>query len=111
MINISPSNTLKCDLNTPREKLSVSDRNSVTVDVFLVLQVGEVWEEVSRELGLDGVRPTTPDEEALSAVCKISEDTARTVAAEQRSILELQEKEDISEEQLMYTEVLSKLNL
>ncbi|KAI4817886.1 hypothetical protein KUCAC02_011259 [Chaenocephalus aceratus] len=74
---------------------------------YLDFKVGEVWEEVSRELGLDGVRPTTPDEEALSAVCKISEDTARKVAAEQRSILELQEKEDISEEQLMYTEIKS----
>ncbi|XP_033950602.1 cilia- and flagella-associated protein 69-like [Pseudochaenichthys georgianus] len=74
---------------------------------YLDFKVGEVWEEVSRELGLDGVRPTTPDEEALSAVCKISEDTARKVAAEQRSILEVQEKEDISEEQLMYTEIKS----
>ncbi|XP_033980915.1 cilia- and flagella-associated protein 69-like isoform X2 [Trematomus bernacchii] len=88
----------------------LSRKHYVTLSVvrrYLDFKVGEVWEEVSRELGLDGVRPTTPDEEALSAVCKISEDTARTVAAEQRSILELQEKEDISEEQLMYTEIKS----
>lgn len=72
----------------------------------VVLQVGEVWEEISRELSLDGVRPITPDEEALSTILKIAEDTARRVSAEQNSILEQQEKEDISEEELMYTEVL-----
>lgn len=70
------------------------------------LKVGEVWEEVSRELSLDGVRPITPDEEALSTICKISEDTARRVAEEQNSIVEQQEKEEMSEEELMYTEVL-----
>lgn len=72
----------------------------------VLLQVGEVWEEINRELSLDGVRPITPDEEALSTICKIAEDTAQRVTAEQNSILEQQEKEDISEEELMYTEVL-----
>ncbi len=71
----------------------------------VVLQVGEVWEEISRELSLDGVRPISPDEEALSNICKIAEDTARRVVSEQKSILELQEKREISEEELMYTEV------
>lgn len=66
-----------------------------------------MWEEISRELSLDGVRPITPDEEALSTICKIADDTARRVAVEQNSMLEQQEKEDISEEELMYTEVLS----
>lgn len=55
---------------------------------------------------MDGVTPISPDKEALSVICKIAEDTARRVAAEQNRILELQEKEDISEEELMYTEVL-----
>lgn len=64
-----------------------------------------MWEEISRELRLANVRPVSPDEEALSTICKISEDTARKVIAEQNSILEQQEKEDISEEELMYTEV------
>lgn len=72
----------------------------------VLLKVGEVWEEVNRELGLDGVRPITPDEEALSTICKISEDTARRVVEEQNGIVEQQEKEEMSEEELMYTEVL-----
>lgn len=75
----------------------------------MALQVGEVWEEINRELSLDGVRPITPDEEALSVICKIAEDTARRVTAEQNSILERQEKEDIGEEELMYTEVRQSL--
>lgn len=65
-----------------------------------------MWEEISRELSLDGVRPITPDEEALTTICKIAEDTAKRVAAEQNSILEQQEKEAIGEEEVMYTEVL-----
>ena len=65
-----------------------------------------MWDEISRELSVDGVRPVTPDEEALSSMCKITEDTATRVAAEQSSILEQLEKTEISEEELMYTEVL-----
>lgn len=71
-----------------------------------VLQVGELWEEISRELSLDGVRPVSPDQEALSTICKTAEDTARRLVEEQKSILEQQEQEDMSEEQLTYTEVL-----
>ena len=70
-----------------------------------MLQVGEVWNEASRELSLEGVRPVSPDERALSTICKIAEDTARKVAAKQNSILEKQEKQNISEEELMYAEV------
>ncbi|XP_042290926.1 cilia- and flagella-associated protein 69-like isoform X1 [Thunnus maccoyii] len=74
---------------------------------YLDFKVGEVLDEISGELSVDGVRPVTPDEEALSSMCKIAEDTARKVAAEQSSILEQLEKEDVSEEKLMYTEIKS----
>lgn len=78
----------------------------VLVDSTIVwLQVGEVWDEISRELMVDGLRPVSPDEEALSNICEIAADTARKVAAEQNSILDQQEKENISQEELMYTEV------
>ncbi|XP_044028745.1 cilia- and flagella-associated protein 69-like isoform X2 [Siniperca chuatsi] len=88
----------------------LSTKHYVTLSIvrrYLDFKVGEVWEEISRELSLDGVRPITPDEEALSTICKIAEDTAKKVAAEQNSILEQQEKDDISEEELMYTEIKS----
>ncbi|XP_028453342.1 cilia- and flagella-associated protein 69 isoform X1 [Perca flavescens] len=88
----------------------LSRKHHVTLSIvrrYLDFKVGEVWEEISRELSLDGVTPITPDKEALSTICKIAEDTARRVAAEQNRILELQEKEDIGEEELMYTEIKS----
>ncbi|XP_037650921.1 cilia- and flagella-associated protein 69-like isoform X1 [Sebastes umbrosus] len=88
----------------------LSRKHYVTLSIvrrYLDFKVGEVWEEISRELSLDGVRPITPDDEALSTIFKITEDTARRVAAEQNSILEQQEKEDIGEEELMYTEIKS----
>lgn len=70
------------------------------------LQVGEVWDEVRRDLSLDGVRPISPDEDALSSVCRMSEDTARRTVMEQTNILELQQEEELSEELLLYQEVL-----
>ncbi|XP_051247267.1 cilia- and flagella-associated protein 69-like isoform X2 [Dicentrarchus labrax] len=88
----------------------LSTQHYVTLSIvrrYMDFKVGEVWDEISRELSLDGVRPITPDEEALSTICKIAEDTARRVAAEQNSILELQEKDEIGEEELMYTEIKS----
>lgn len=69
------------------------------------LQVGEVWDEVRRDLSLDSVRPISPDEDALSSVCRMSEDTARMTMMEQTSILELQQEEELSEELLFYQEV------
>lgn len=74
----------------------------------MVLQVGEVWDEISRELSLEGGRPISPDQEALSTICKIAEDTAKRIVEEQNSILEHHQKEDIREEKLTYTEVRSK---
>ncbi|XP_078123508.1 cilia- and flagella-associated protein 69 isoform X1 [Sander vitreus] len=88
----------------------LSRKHHVTLSIvrrYLDFKVGEVWEEISRELSLDGVTPISPDKEALSTICKVAEDTARRVAAEQNRILELQEKEDIGEEELMYTEIKS----
>uniref|UniRef100_A0A3Q4HX06 Cilia- and flagella-associated protein 69 ARM repeats domain-containing protein n=1 Tax=Neolamprologus brichardi TaxID=32507 RepID=A0A3Q4HX06_NEOBR len=93
--------------------LKVSDAEDINRDKhqhlsLVVLQVGEVWDEISRELSLEGVRPISPDQEALSTICKIAEDTARRIVEEQNSILEHHQKEDISEEKLTYTEVRSK---
>ncbi|KAM9385666.1 cilia- and flagella-associated protein 69 [Pholidichthys leucotaenia] len=76
---------------------------------YLDFKVGEVWDEISRELSLEGVRPISPDEEALKVICKISEDTARSVMVEQRSILKQQQLEDAKEEELMYKQIKSPL--
>ncbi|XP_073339567.1 cilia- and flagella-associated protein 69-like [Pagrus major] len=88
----------------------LSTKHYVTLSIvrrYLDFKVGEAWEEISRELSLDGVRPISPDDEALSTICKITEDTASRVVAEQNSILEQRAKEELSEEELMYTEMKS----
>ncbi|XP_074543190.1 cilia- and flagella-associated protein 69 [Halichoeres trimaculatus] len=90
----------------------LSTQHYVTLSIvrrYLDFKVGEVWDEISRELSVDGVRPVTPDEEALDTICKISGDTARRVIVEQSSILEKREKEELSEEDLMYSEMKSHM--
>lgn len=72
----------------------------------VLLQVGEVWEEISREVRRENVWLFSDDEEALINICKTSEDTARRVMAEQNQILEQRQREDIRKETLFYTEVL-----
>ncbi|XP_049890165.1 cilia- and flagella-associated protein 69-like isoform X2 [Epinephelus moara] len=89
----------------------LSGKDYVTLSIirrYLDFKVSEVWEEISRELSLEGVRPITPDEEALSTVHKVSKDTASRVVAEQNSILEQLEKDDIDKEELVYTEIKSR---
>ncbi|KAM8839889.1 cilia- and flagella-associated protein 69 isoform 1-T1 [Spinachia spinachia] len=93
-----------------QELPGLSRKDYVTLSIvrrYLDFKVGEVWNEIRRELDQDCVRPTTPDEEALSAIGKVAEDAAMRVAAEQNSILQQWEKEDIREEELMYTEIKS----
>lgn len=70
------------------------------------LQTFEVWQEINRELSSEGVRPISADQKALDNIINMMEDTARRVTSEQSSILEQQEKEELSQEENMYTEVL-----
>ncbi|XP_068431375.1 cilia- and flagella-associated protein 69-like isoform X2 [Clinocottus analis] len=88
----------------------LSRKHYVTLSIvrrYLDFKVGEVWNEIREELSLNGVRPITPDREALRTICMIAEDTASRVAAEQNDFLEQQEKEDAGEEELLYTEMKS----
>uniref|UniRef100_A0A6Q2XL57 Cilia- and flagella-associated protein 69 ARM repeats domain-containing protein n=1 Tax=Esox lucius TaxID=8010 RepID=A0A6Q2XL57_ESOLU len=93
------------------ESLSgLSTEDYITLSIvtrYLDFKVGEVWDEITRELSQEEVRPVTPDKEALGAIAKLTEDTARRVIAEQSSMLEEQEKEDANEEKHMYTEISS----
>uniref|UniRef100_A0A8D3B928 Cilia- and flagella-associated protein 69 ARM repeats domain-containing protein n=1 Tax=Scophthalmus maximus TaxID=52904 RepID=A0A8D3B928_SCOMX len=87
----------------------LSAKDYVTLSIvrrYLDFKVCEVWDEISRELISDGVRPVSPDEEALRSIAKVAGDTAARVMAEQISFLEQQEKEIVSEEERMYKEVL-----
>uniref|UniRef100_A0A8C7NW34 Cilia- and flagella-associated protein 69 ARM repeats domain-containing protein n=1 Tax=Oncorhynchus mykiss TaxID=8022 RepID=A0A8C7NW34_ONCMY len=88
----------------------LSTEDYITLSIvtrYLDFKVGEVWDEISKELSLEGVRPVTPDEEALDTIAKMTEDTARRVITQQSSMLEQRDKEDVSEEKRMYTEIRS----
>lgn len=64
-----------------------------------------MWNEVTAELELEGVRPVTPDAEALSTIARSSEDKARHVSSLQQSIVERKEQEDLNQEKHAYEEV------
>ncbi|XP_028316488.1 cilia- and flagella-associated protein 69 isoform X2 [Gouania willdenowi] len=91
-----------------QELPGLTRKDYVTLSIirrYLDFKVGEVWDEISQELREGGVRPISPDQKALSSICSITEDTARRVMEDQRSIIELQQKEESSEEELLYTEI------
>ncbi|XP_028255390.1 cilia- and flagella-associated protein 69-like [Parambassis ranga] len=93
-----------------QELHGLSTQDYVTLSIvkrYLDFKVGEVWDEIKKELILDGVRPISPDAEALSTMGHIWEDTAKKILEEQNSILKQQQKEDMSEEELMYAEIKS----
>uniref|UniRef100_W5LI90 Cilia and flagella associated protein 69 n=1 Tax=Astyanax mexicanus TaxID=7994 RepID=W5LI90_ASTMX len=75
------------------------------VSRYLDFKIGEVWAEISAELELEGVRPITPDAEALRTIIQASEDTAKHVCSLQQSILGQQEQEELKEEKRAYEEM------
>nr|XP_023648812.1 cilia- and flagella-associated protein 69 [Paramormyrops kingsleyae] len=74
---------------------------------YLDFKVGEVWEEITRKLELEGVRPVSPDGVGLQAVAEAAENVARVTASQQAELLEHQRKKDMDEEQLLYSEIRS----
>ncbi|XP_066525431.1 cilia- and flagella-associated protein 69-like isoform X2 [Hoplias malabaricus] len=85
---------------TPEDYITLS-----IVSRYLDFKTGEVWNEVSAELELEGVRPITPDAEALSTITQTIEDTAKNVCTLQQSILDQQTQEDLRQEELTYKEI------
>uniref|UniRef100_A0A4W4HBK8 Cilia- and flagella-associated protein 69 ARM repeats domain-containing protein n=1 Tax=Electrophorus electricus TaxID=8005 RepID=A0A4W4HBK8_ELEEL len=72
-------------------KLGFTDLPGLTTEDYITLsvvrKVAEVWREVSAELDVEGVRPISPDMEALRSIAQTDEDTARHVLSLQQSIL------------------------
>uniref|UniRef100_A0A3B5RBM9 Cilia- and flagella-associated protein 69 ARM repeats domain-containing protein n=1 Tax=Xiphophorus maculatus TaxID=8083 RepID=A0A3B5RBM9_XIPMA len=85
--------------------LSVGDQ--VTLGIvrrYLDFKVCEVWNEIRRELSLDGVKPITSDEKALHSISKTLTEAAQSVMVEQSRVLEEQKQQEIQEEMRVYTE-------
>lgn len=69
------------------------------------MQVGEVWTEIVSELQSEGVRPVTPDMEAIEAITRGIEERAQIVCGTQIELLEAQQNQDVLDEQEFYAEV------
>ncbi|XP_019729647.1 cilia- and flagella-associated protein 69 isoform X1 [Hippocampus comes] len=88
--------------------LSVKDRVTLSiVKRYLDFKVSEVWDEISRELIREGIRPVTPDQETLRSAQQMSQRMAEAVVAEQEEVLRQHVEEANREEQLMYEEMKS----
>ncbi|NWI84985.1 CFA69 protein, partial [Pitta sordida] len=85
----------------------LSDKDFVTLAIirhYIDFKVGEVWSEICAELE-EEFRPITSDEEALNAILKASEDTAKAVNTLQTEILERQHDQEIQEEKKTYKKI------
>ncbi|NXG04835.1 CFA69 protein, partial [Sakesphorus luctuosus] len=94
-------------------KLGFEDLPGLSAEDFVTLaiirryidfKVGEVWSEICAELE-EEFRPVTPDEEALKAISKVSEDTGREVNVLQTELLETQLHQEIQEEKKTYKKI------
>ncbi|XP_060771273.1 cilia- and flagella-associated protein 69-like isoform X2 [Neoarius graeffei] len=85
--------------------------DSITLSIvrsYLDFKIAEVWDEITAELELEGVRPVTPDTEVLSTIAQLSEDKAKHVSSLQQSIVDRKEQEELQQEKHAYEEI--KLN-
>ncbi len=65
-----------------------------------------MWSEVISELSQDGVRPITPDREALEAISRTVDERASHVLEVQKELLDAQLQQDLIDEQEYYAEVM-----
>ncbi|MCI4381536.1 hypothetical protein PGIGA_G00253140 [Pangasianodon gigas] len=82
--------------------------DSITLSIvssYLDFKVAEVWNEVTAELELEGVRPVTPDAEVLSTIARASEDKVKHVSSLQQSIVDRKEQEDLLQEKQAYEQI------
>nr|XP_057904002.1 cilia- and flagella-associated protein 69-like isoform X2 [Doryrhamphus excisus] len=88
--------------------LSVEDQVTLCiVSRYLDFKVGEVWDEIGRELSLEGVRPVTPDQETLHVARQAARRTAEAAVAEQEESLRREAVTASREEALAYEEMKS----
>jgi len=75
------------------------------IEKYLDLKMGEVWKEVKNELGYNGVRPITPDQEAIETIERATLERARGVAVLQRELLGAEKQQDLIDEKELYVEL------
>ncbi|XP_064647870.1 cilia- and flagella-associated protein 69-like isoform X2 [Lineus longissimus] len=75
------------------------------VERYLDFKLGEVWTEIFEELEQEGVRPVTPDQEALETIQRAVEERAQGCALTQAELLEAQHSQNLMDEQEYYAEI------
>ncbi|XP_033127845.1 cilia- and flagella-associated protein 69-like [Anneissia japonica] len=86
--------------------LSVNDLVTLSIiEKYLELKSGEVWAEVLTELEQEGVRPVTPDQEAMEVMARAATERVNAVLESQGELLESQQEQDLLDEQDMYAEI------
>ncbi|XP_067907670.1 cilia- and flagella-associated protein 69-like [Heterodontus francisci] len=72
---------------------------------YLDFKVGNVWNEIEKELKHEAVYPVFLDLECMQIILKHYENLSRQVAHQQTDILENQQRHDLFDEQQMYAEI------
>ncbi|CAI8001807.1 Cilia- and flagella-associated protein 69 [Geodia barretti] len=72
---------------------------------YLDFKSGEVWYEVAGELAQEGLRPVTPDQEALQEVLHSHEEKAENSLRLQSELIEEQHRYDLEEEQQYFEKI------
>ena len=64
-----------------------------------------MWQEIASELMSEGLRPVSPDMEALETISRAAVERAKGVAMLQSELLEAEEQQNLHDEKQFYAEV------
>ncbi|XP_013410709.1 cilia- and flagella-associated protein 69 [Lingula anatina] len=86
--------------------LTVEDYVTLAIiEKYMDFKLGEVWSEVITELDAEGIRPVTPDQEAIETISRAIVDRADSVVGTQKDMLLSQQHQSLMEEQEHYAEI------
>ncbi|XP_007195867.2 cilia- and flagella-associated protein 69 isoform X1 [Balaenoptera acutorostrata] len=72
---------------------------------YLDFKIGEIWNEIYEEIKLENLRPVTTDKKILESIITASENIGKMVASLQSEMIESQARQDVQNEQKVYTKV------
>ncbi|KAM9651531.1 cilia- and flagella-associated protein 69 [Trichechus inunguis] len=72
---------------------------------YLDFKIGEIWNEICEEIKLEKLRPVSTDTKNLEAITTASENIGKMVVSLQNEMIESQARQDIQNEQKVYTKV------
>ena len=75
------------------------------IENYLDFKLGEVFEEISNELKMEGIQPIPPDQEALETILRAAEDRVQTVNMNQQLMAHTFKQQEYIQEKEFYYEV------